>query len=45
MKLIAAIGEPLAGRLLLVDALHAQTRVVRIARDPDCAACGARAAV
>jgi molybdopterin-synthase adenylyltransferase len=44
MKLIAGIGEPLAGRLLLFDALHAESRTVRIARDPHCAVCGRGAA-
>jgi molybdopterin/thiamine biosynthesis adenylyltransferase len=44
MKLIAGIGEPLAGRLLLFDALHGETRIVRIARDPHCAVCGHGAA-
>jgi molybdopterin/thiamine biosynthesis adenylyltransferase/rhodanese-related sulfurtransferase len=40
IKLILGIGEPLIGRLLLVDALTAQFRTVRIRRDPTCPACG-----
>jgi molybdopterin/thiamine biosynthesis adenylyltransferase/rhodanese-related sulfurtransferase len=40
IKLILGIGEPLIGRLLLVDALTAQFRTVRIRRDPACPACG-----
>ena len=40
IKLIAGIGEPLAGRLLLVDALHGESRTVRISKDPHCAVCG-----
>lgn len=46
MKLITGIGESLAGRLLLLDALHGESRTVRIARDPRCPVCGddARAA-
>ena len=40
IKLIAGIGEPLAGRLLLVDALHGESRTVRIPKDPHCAVCG-----
>ena len=40
IKLILGIGEPLIGRLLLVDALTAQFRTVKIRRDPTCPACG-----
>jgi adenylyltransferase/sulfurtransferase len=40
LKLAAGLGEPLAGRLLLVDALRMTFRTVRVARDPRCAACG-----
>ncbi|MCG6952585.1 MAG: molybdopterin-synthase adenylyltransferase MoeB [Betaproteobacteria bacterium] len=40
IKLIAGIGESLAGRLLLFDALHGESRIVRIARDPRCPVCG-----
>ncbi len=40
LKLILGIGRPLAGRLLLLDALDARVREVRIARDPACALCG-----
>jgi adenylyltransferase/sulfurtransferase len=36
LKLILGIGETLVGRLLLVDALDARMREVRIARDPRC---------
>jgi sulfur-carrier protein adenylyltransferase/sulfurtransferase len=42
IKLILGIGEPLIGRLLLVDALRAQFRTVRLRRDPECPACGTR---
>ncbi|CCQ75729.1 molybdopterin-synthase adenylyltransferase MoeB [Magnetospira sp. QH-2] len=34
------IGETLAGRLLIVDALYTTVRKVRIPRDPGCALCG-----
>jgi molybdopterin/thiamine biosynthesis adenylyltransferase/rhodanese-related sulfurtransferase len=40
LKLLLGIGSPLIGRLLLIDALDARVREVRIARDPACALCG-----
>ena len=40
LKLLLGIGTPLVGRLLLVDALDARVREVRIARDPQCPLCG-----
>ncbi len=40
IKLILGIGEPLIGRLLLIDALRAGFRTVKIRRDPTCPACG-----
>jgi molybdopterin/thiamine biosynthesis adenylyltransferase len=40
VKLIVGAGEPLAGRLLLYDALAAETRTVRIGADPQCPVCG-----
>lgn len=40
VKLLAGAGEPLDGRLLLHDALHAETRVIRVRRRAGCAACG-----
>jgi molybdopterin/thiamine biosynthesis adenylyltransferase/rhodanese-related sulfurtransferase len=40
IKLSAGIGEPLVGRLLLVDALQMTFRTLRVARDPLCPACG-----
>ncbi len=42
IKLIVGIGDSLAGRLLMLDALTMQTRTVHLDRDPDCPACGAR---
>jgi molybdopterin/thiamine biosynthesis adenylyltransferase len=45
IKLVAGVGETLAGRLLLLDALAGSWHEVRLARDPHCRACGqARAA-
>jgi molybdopterin/thiamine biosynthesis adenylyltransferase/rhodanese-related sulfurtransferase len=42
IKLILGIGEPLVGRLLLVDALGATFRTVKVRKDPNCPACGTR---
>ena len=42
VKLILGIGEPLIGRLNLIDALGARQRSVKIRRDPACPACGTR---
>jgi molybdopterin/thiamine biosynthesis adenylyltransferase len=39
VKLIAGAGEPLAGRLLIYDALAAEARTVRIGADPECPVC------
>jgi molybdopterin/thiamine biosynthesis adenylyltransferase len=41
MKEILGIGETLAGRLLIWDALAMRFRVVRLRRDPACPLCGA----
>ncbi len=40
VKIIAGIGETLAGRLLLVDALRMQFRAVKLRKNPRCPACG-----
>ena len=40
LKLIAAVGQALAGRLLLLDALTMTWREVRVPRDPQCPVCG-----
>jgi molybdopterin/thiamine biosynthesis adenylyltransferase len=40
IKLITGAGETLTGRLLLYDALAAETRTVRVTADPVCPACG-----
>ena len=41
IKLLAGIGETLAGRLLLFDALASRWHEVRLARDPHCRVCAA----
>jgi molybdopterin/thiamine biosynthesis adenylyltransferase/rhodanese-related sulfurtransferase len=40
IKLILGIGEPLIGRLLLVDALGMSFRTMKLRKNPDCPACG-----
>ena len=40
IKLIVGVGEPLRGRLLLIDTLGMQFRTVNIRKDPTCPACG-----
>jgi molybdopterin/thiamine biosynthesis adenylyltransferase len=44
IKLITAVGETLAGRLMLLDALASRWHEVRLARDPHCRVCGAHRA-
>ncbi len=39
LKLVAGVGRPLAGRLLLIDALAMEWREVRVPRDPTCPVC------
>jgi molybdopterin/thiamine biosynthesis adenylyltransferase len=40
VKLITRAGEALTGRLLIYDALSAETRTLRLAADPACPVCG-----
>ncbi len=40
IKLILGIGEPLIGRLLLVDALKLRFRELKLRKNPDCPVCG-----
>ncbi|MDF2488636.1 MAG: molybdopterin biosynthesis protein MoeB [Pseudomonas sp.] len=40
LKVLAGFGEPLVGRLLLIDALGTRMRELRVKRDPACAVCG-----
>ncbi|WP_416770537.1 molybdopterin-synthase adenylyltransferase MoeB [Pseudomonas sp. RHF3.3-3] len=42
LKLLAGFGDPLVGRLLLVDALSTKFRELRVKRDPQCSVCGSR---
>ncbi len=39
IKLLAGIGDPLVGRLMIYDALEMTYRQVKIRKDPNCAVC------
>jgi adenylyltransferase/sulfurtransferase len=40
IKLLLGIGQPLVGRLVLVDALAMRFRELKLRKNPDCALCG-----
>ncbi len=40
IKLIVGIGDSLAGRLMIYDALEMSYRTVRVRKDPECPICG-----
>ncbi|MEV7781470.1 adenylyltransferase/sulfurtransferase MoeZ [Kitasatospora sp. NPDC088351] len=40
IKLLAGVGEPLVGRLMIYDALEMTYRQVKVRKDPNCALCG-----
>jgi sulfur-carrier protein adenylyltransferase/sulfurtransferase len=40
IKVITGIGEPLAGRLMIYDALEMTYRSVKVRKDPECPVCG-----
>ena len=40
IKLLAGIGEPLVGKLMIYDALEMEYRKLRVRKDPSCALCG-----
>ncbi len=40
IKLILGVGEPLIGRLVLVDALGMKFRELKLRKNPDCPVCG-----
>jgi molybdopterin/thiamine biosynthesis adenylyltransferase len=42
IKLLAAVGESLDGRLVILDAKNAEWRTVRVKKDPGCAVCSKR---
>ena len=41
LKLLCRIGDPLTGRLMMLDARHMEWQEVRIVRAPHCPVCGA----
>jgi len=45
IKLILGEGEPLIGRVLLVDALKMRFRELKVRQDPDCPVCGTQPTV
>jgi sulfur-carrier protein adenylyltransferase/sulfurtransferase len=40
IKVIAGIGDPLVGRLMIYDALEMSYRSVKVMKDPECPVCG-----
>lgn len=40
IKELTEAGDGLAGRMMIYDALYADTRTIRLTRDPACAVCG-----
>ena len=45
LKLVLGVGEPLVGRLAVLDALTMRVRDVAVAKDPACPLCGERRTV
>ena len=40
IKLITGIGDPIAGKLMIYDALEMEFRKLKVRKDPSCALCG-----
>ena len=40
VKLVVGTGEPLIGRLLIIDGLRGDNRVLKLRPNPDCSVCG-----
>jgi sulfur-carrier protein adenylyltransferase/sulfurtransferase len=40
IKLVTGIGDPIAGRLMIYDALEMEYRKLKVRKDPNCALCG-----
>ena len=45
IKLITGIGDPIAGKLMIYDALEMEYRKLKVRKDPNCALCGENATV
>jgi sulfur-carrier protein adenylyltransferase/sulfurtransferase len=45
IKIMTGVGEPLAGRLMIYDALEMSYRTVRVRKDPECPVCGKNATI
>ncbi|UUZ58170.1 adenylyltransferase/sulfurtransferase MoeZ [Nocardioides sp. B-3] len=45
IKLITGIGDPIAGKLMIYDALEMEYRKLKVRKDPNCALCGEHATV
>lgn len=43
IKVLAKMGEPLVGKLMLFDALYSEWRTLSLPKDPSCAVCSAAA--
>ncbi len=42
IKILSGCGEPMYGRLLVIDGFHGRTSAVTLRRDPACPCCGSR---
>ena len=40
IKLLTGIGDPIAGKLMIYDALEMEYRKLKVRKDPSCALCG-----
>jgi molybdopterin-synthase adenylyltransferase len=40
IKLLTGVGEPLTGRLMVIDAKTSEWRTMKVAKDPSCRVCG-----
>ncbi|HEV2149344.1 MAG TPA: molybdopterin-synthase adenylyltransferase MoeB [Longimicrobiaceae bacterium] len=45
LKLLLGVGEPMVGRLLILDALRMKFRELKLRKDPECPVCGAEPSI
>ena len=45
IKLLTGIGDPIAGKLMIYDALEMEYRKLKVRKDPNCALCGDNATI